>query len=193
MSGHPLTIRCFFRRSCPCDVIADVDDLRDKLEVVDWSTLEPEFNQYLDWTAEQMKQYIDSLPPEALSRRKPVRASSASTTVTHHPEHFSAKRILYFSPQMRRVGATTPTRSPRSNHQSPLTPQRQQSMTSQQDGGTVSDFSAFSAGSDLDSSREFNLMTTPTRRSNDSPLRRDDDGMPANIFALRDELIIFYC
>ena len=48
-------------------------DLREKLDVVDWSTLEPEFNKYLDWSQEQMKAYVESLPPEALSRRKPVR------------------------------------------------------------------------------------------------------------------------
>ena len=51
---------------------ADVEELKEKLDVIPWERLQDEFSQYLDMTPEQMKQYIESLPPEAFSKRKPV-------------------------------------------------------------------------------------------------------------------------
>ena len=53
-------------------VAADVEELKEKLDVIPWERLQDEFSQYLDMTPEQMKQYIESLPPEAFSKRKPV-------------------------------------------------------------------------------------------------------------------------
>ena len=59
--------------ACLC---ADVEDLKEKLDVIPWAELNDEFSQYLDMTPEQMKTYIESLPPEAFSKRKPVSTKS---------------------------------------------------------------------------------------------------------------------